>query len=257
MIKFFRQIRYDLMEQNKTGKYLKYAIGEIVLVVIGILIALGTNSKMEQVKKKEAAYISIQNLRQDVEKDLNQLRLYWMPRQKKQSDARNRLSTFLEDNTVLIKDSIQFIKDVMILSTYYTFDSNKSAIEDLLNNGGLGLINDKTLLNNLLDYKNSIENINEFDVIQRAYFLELFGKLNGKIVGGLLAQEDLTSDDKFYAAKVKIAASKVLNANNIRSSGYLRELLIATGRPTDVKHSNYIRLESKATKLLELIDKTL
>ncbi|MEP0133098.1 MAG: hypothetical protein ABJJ25_13950 [Eudoraea sp.] len=40
MIKFFSKIRYNLMNQNKTGKYLKYAIGEIVLVVIGILIAL-------------------------------------------------------------------------------------------------------------------------------------------------------------------------------------------------------------------------
>lgn len=40
MVKFFRHIRRDLMEKNKTGKYLKYAIGEIVLVVIGILIAL-------------------------------------------------------------------------------------------------------------------------------------------------------------------------------------------------------------------------
>jgi len=44
MIKFFRQIRYNLMEQNKTGKYLKYAIGEIMLVVIGILIALSINN---------------------------------------------------------------------------------------------------------------------------------------------------------------------------------------------------------------------
>ena len=44
MIKFFRKIRYNLMEQNKTGKCLKYAIGEIVLVVIGILIALSINN---------------------------------------------------------------------------------------------------------------------------------------------------------------------------------------------------------------------
>lgn len=50
MIKFFRKIRYNLMEQNKTGKpalpagrYLKYAIGEIVLGIIGILLALQVN----------------------------------------------------------------------------------------------------------------------------------------------------------------------------------------------------------------------
>ena len=44
MIKFFRKIRYNLMNENKTGKYLKYAIGEITLVVIGILIALSINN---------------------------------------------------------------------------------------------------------------------------------------------------------------------------------------------------------------------
>ena len=43
MIKLFKKLRYNLMEQNKTGKYFKYAVGEIVLVVIGILIALQIN----------------------------------------------------------------------------------------------------------------------------------------------------------------------------------------------------------------------
>jgi hypothetical protein len=38
MIKFFRKIRQNLLSQEKTGRYFKYAIGEIVLVVIGILI---------------------------------------------------------------------------------------------------------------------------------------------------------------------------------------------------------------------------
>lgn len=51
MTKLFRKIRYDLMEKNlqagstgKTGKYFKYAIGEIILVVIGILIALSLSN---------------------------------------------------------------------------------------------------------------------------------------------------------------------------------------------------------------------
>ncbi|MFP4845285.1 DUF6090 family protein [Winogradskyella sp. PE311] len=57
MIKFFRKIRYNLMSENKTGKYFKYAIGEIILVVIGILIALQintwNNNKIDEKKEKE------------------------------------------------------------------------------------------------------------------------------------------------------------------------------------------------------------
>jgi len=57
MIKFFRHIRQSLINENKLGKYLKYAIGEILLVVIGILIALSINNWNES--KKNIAYESL------------------------------------------------------------------------------------------------------------------------------------------------------------------------------------------------------
>ena len=54
MIKFFRHIRKDLMEKNKTSKYIKYAIGEVVLVVFGILIALSINNwNQEKINRTE------------------------------------------------------------------------------------------------------------------------------------------------------------------------------------------------------------
>jgi hypothetical protein len=52
MIKFFRAIRKNLLNEGKTAKYFKYAIGEIVLVVIGILIALSINNSNETRKEK-------------------------------------------------------------------------------------------------------------------------------------------------------------------------------------------------------------
>ena len=54
MIKFFRQIRKTLINQNNMGKYFKYAIGEILLVVIGILIALQINIWNEQKKEQKS-----------------------------------------------------------------------------------------------------------------------------------------------------------------------------------------------------------
>jgi len=73
MIKFFRKIRYDLMEKDKTGKYLKYAIGEIVLVVIGIMIALSINNWNETNKNEREQIIFLNNLKNDLTNDLIQL----------------------------------------------------------------------------------------------------------------------------------------------------------------------------------------
>ena len=73
MIKFFRKIRYNLMEQNKTGKYLKYAIGEIVLVVIGILIALSINNWNEKQQAQNKMVNNFHNLIEDLESNKLQL----------------------------------------------------------------------------------------------------------------------------------------------------------------------------------------
>lgn len=56
MIKFFRKIRKKLLSEGKTGTYLKYAIGEVILVVIGILIALAINDWNEDRKTNDSNY---------------------------------------------------------------------------------------------------------------------------------------------------------------------------------------------------------
>src|SRR6056300_982378 len=66
MIKFFRKIRYDLMEKNKTGKYLKYALGEIILVIIGILIAVSINDWNGDRKLKIEQQFILKDLKQEM-----------------------------------------------------------------------------------------------------------------------------------------------------------------------------------------------
>jgi hypothetical protein len=70
MIKFFRNIRQNLLMENKTGKYLKYAIGEIVLVVIGILIALQINNWNNQRIEENKQTIIFKRVLSDVENDI-------------------------------------------------------------------------------------------------------------------------------------------------------------------------------------------
>jgi hypothetical protein len=63
MIKFFRKIRQQLLKENRVGKYFLYAIGEIILVVIGIMIAVQLNNRNQdrvQQREIEAILIKIQ-----------------------------------------------------------------------------------------------------------------------------------------------------------------------------------------------------
>jgi hypothetical protein len=76
MIKFFRHIRKSLLMENKTGKYFKYAIGEIILVVIGILIALQINNWNEDRKAKIVEDSFFANILIDLEKDDAKLNYY-------------------------------------------------------------------------------------------------------------------------------------------------------------------------------------
>ena len=62
MIKFFRKIRQNLLSQGKTGKYFKYAIGEIILVVIGILIALQINNWNEYQKDRKSEQLRLHKI---------------------------------------------------------------------------------------------------------------------------------------------------------------------------------------------------
>jgi hypothetical protein len=69
MIKFFRKTRQNLLAEGRTGKYVKYAIGEIILVVIGILIALQINNWNEGRKNHKKEAILIKNIIEDLNSD--------------------------------------------------------------------------------------------------------------------------------------------------------------------------------------------
>lgn len=73
MIKFFRKIRQNLLMENKTGKYFKYAIGEILLVVIGILIALSINNWNQDRNNRVLEKYYLQRIIEDLEADIDEM----------------------------------------------------------------------------------------------------------------------------------------------------------------------------------------
>ncbi|WP_204346668.1 hypothetical protein [Psychroserpens algicola] len=73
MIKFFRKIRQKILSENKFSKYLIYAIGEIILVVIGILIALQINNLNQKSQEKEQLKASLELMQLNLNEDIRKL----------------------------------------------------------------------------------------------------------------------------------------------------------------------------------------
>ncbi|MEX0997595.1 MAG: DUF6090 family protein [Flavobacteriaceae bacterium] len=75
MIKFFRKIRQNLLSEGKTRKYFKYAIGEIILVVVGILIALWLNNLNSKNQKRIEEISILKGLKKDFQEDIYDFKL--------------------------------------------------------------------------------------------------------------------------------------------------------------------------------------
>jgi len=149
MIKFFRKIRYDLMEKNKTGRYLKYAIGEIILVVIGILIALQINNwnEIQKLNSKTQEYYKqlLVDLNKDVllvEQTIEKFRQY-------RKEYEDYCNSYLESELTPIQ-VFDNISKLPVSSTPLTF--NSSTIESLQNSGEVSLL-PSTIRNRLIDLR--------------------------------------------------------------------------------------------------------
>ncbi|HEY5689700.1 MAG TPA: DUF6090 family protein [Yeosuana sp.] len=144
MIPFFRRIRKTLADDNKPIKYLRYTIGEIVLVVIGILIALSINNWNEQRKNQDDVHLSLFQILNDLKQE----------------------ELFLQEQKLSVKKSIDYLTNVSkgnynavhldslltYLDLYFYFFKNNNAYSGLKATGKFSNINNPLLKANIASY---------------------------------------------------------------------------------------------------------
>ena len=177
MIKFFRHIRKSLLNEGKTSKYFKYAIGEIVLVVIGILIALQINNwnqgRIEQ--NKEQTYLA--NIKRDLENQLKSI--------KSQLEFENNIIDLMEPfldsyyKTSKINLDATHTKNLSLVTTRQTFVRNDPTYTDLISSGNIDIIKNTEFKNKLIEFNQNLERVekinhnNNVDLSDRIYFSEI------------------------------------------------------------------------------------
>lgn len=164
MIKLFRNIRKKLLEQGKTTSYLKYAIGEIVLVVIGILIALSINNWNENQKKLKIKQRYIENLIVDITKDTMQLNSQLMVNYDFKQNIDSTI-TFINNATPNLDTIVFHIKNNFSQGLRVTNNYNDNTFNILISSGNIDLFsneftNDLMELNRLQKSEKSVSNGN-------------------------------------------------------------------------------------------------
>jgi len=155
MIKLFQKIRKKLLEENKFRSYIKYGIGEIFLVVIGILIALSINNWNENRKldQQEKSYLNrlIQENKSDVLTFTAEIERLENNNQK----IANLSNAFKEkdsSDSLLVHSAREFM---IYGSLYPLFNPSISTYEDLSSTGNLGIIKDTGLRDQIVTHYQS------------------------------------------------------------------------------------------------------
>lgn len=135
MIKFFRKIRQNLLSQGRTGKYLKYAIGEIVLVVIGILIALQINNwNQERIESEELEGL-LQSISSSVQSDIKNLNLLTTARRNMGEKSRRIYDEHINSNktTINLREVTYVGLAFQDINNLISFSAKLSTFESLKN----------------------------------------------------------------------------------------------------------------------------
>ncbi|ASV31801.1 DUF6090 family protein [Maribacter cobaltidurans] len=150
MIKFFRKIRQNLLAEGKTTKYFKYALGEIILVVIGILIALQVNNWNEERKNNEVKQSLVENLIADLKEDIQNLETL----NTINTNAENEgfyLASYLDDSLKEI-DTLRLTNSIVFCGYIPNKSLISSTYNDLINSNNIHLFNDVKLKKLLDEY---------------------------------------------------------------------------------------------------------
>lgn len=224
MLKFFNKIRQQMLIENKMGRYLKYAIGEIVLVMIGILLALQVNTWNTNRELKKEEQKILKSLNGEFKENLEKFDLAYKFHEKRKKAVEYSM---LADLKPLSADSL--ISILNLVNGNYTFDPFQGIYNSVINSGKIELISNDTLkskiarLQDLIrDYQeeengtqqHSIQNLYPYEISQPLGSYRYFTGVTGDENEALEVKENL----------IKFFESQQYNNIMIPLNGWMRPI---------------------------------
>jgi len=245
MLHFFRKIRHDLIANSQTFKYLKYAIGEVILVVLGILIALQINNWNEQKKQDLKKQVYIDRLKYDLVRDTVHLHYYIIECNKKVKLWRITAEEIQKPNTAL-DTIISILRNSTLAIPRYT-QQNKATYSSLMSNGNIDLFYEDHMVM-LIDFYKLREGNQNTIISTEKYINRHYNELIKNLGFSIIKDETTTYHQKVSfeidtAKKIRILSDYLYyNSNNLFNNWQLahygmirtKEVLKAINNPDDL-----------------------
>jgi len=180
MTPFFRKIRKTLADDSKPKKYLRYAIGEIVLVVIGILIALQINNMNQNRLNKDLESLYYKRLLDDVREEKLILEATINYSKQVSFHAKKAIAVF-ENSSSADNNPIQNLIDMYQASQFADSYSASSTFKELIASGQINLIQNDSLKTALIRYYDAEWSNTGVFILENKYRENLRGKMPDEI----------------------------------------------------------------------------
>lgn len=263
MIKFFRRSRQNLVSEGKTGKYFTYALGEIVLVVIGILIALAINNWNEDRKLRNQEITYLNNLKDDLSTQINMLDVY-IDYENIIIDHSNDIIKHYELNKGFNNMDSIFPK-LNDLTTRWTFSNANTTLLQMLNSNQINIIQNNQLKEELIAFNQQIDlftintntnNTNLIDNLTTQTFIDIggfasFGNSNRmvqKFNDFYTFQNKIVNDNELKNILIQIINEPINRLQLINKVAYRSTL-------SSLQKSGNESLRVKAEQILNMIKK--
>ena len=188
MLHFLRRIRRSLIELGSARKYLLYAVGEIALVVIGILIALQINNWNEEEKKKQLEIDLLNNF--VIEMKQNQVILEESLQWHVIDDTSSHNLRFKWDQL----NNDQIIRNFENLKSFWTTDLLSGVVKSIITEYGLSIISDETIVNFIASWEDKVNDIYENEELDAHLVQDFLWPLMYKTVSLDIVDQYLSTD---------------------------------------------------------------
>ncbi len=234
------------MEKNKTGKYLKYAIGEIVLVMIGILLAVQVNNWNQRQQNEDLSKQYYLDFITEVSSDISTLNKRSNSNERMSKNVSSIINTLATTNELSDSELTLFYKQNESLGFESYFIPETSTFRQLESNGAGNLIKDKELRDNLYEYYT----LNERNEKNGEISVQLH---QHNIVTPNIVKNLLTGDYLQNNIGSSLNRSKLDLETLRQNSDYLQALLVKK-EMCESQNRQYKIIKSKAEQLLNLLE---